>query len=207
MALSGEKGPTGRNGWRRQPPFAAIHAASWSVRRFTGLSTVQKVKQIQLVTKLSNILHDVVQLCCFHPLAWNENHPYRRQSIIDLAEGLPKEASCAISFDCLEAIPSRNQKRRPAHTVRRRFIDDEDTSPPGHFATGGPHLVQLPAIAISSSGGQSLAADATAVGKNLAAIASRHAGAESQLAFTMKDMRLICAFLCHGLFPYTRRVI
>ena len=53
---------------------------------------------------------------------------------------------------------------------------------------------------ISSSGGQSLAADATAVGKNLAAIASRHAGAESKLAFAMKDMRLICTFLCHGLF-------
>jgi hypothetical protein len=22
----------------------------------------------------------------------------------------------------------------------------------------------------------------------------------------MKNMRLICTFLCHGLFPYTRRV-
>ena len=58
-------------------------------------------------------------------------------------------------------------------------------------------------LGVVSSESKALAADAAAVGQDLAAIAGGHAGAETQLALAGEGVGLIGAFLSHDEFSLT----
>jgi hypothetical protein len=178
-------------------------------------------EQAGLMRLLVDIPKNLRQACVPQALPGNEQQPRGWQLLVDLPINFSKQPPRPVAHNGAGTVTPGNQKRRPAHSVRRRFQDNQDAGNTGVTPAHGTHgrkLLLLTQPGIWTKGRVALArpragqcvhqltsqrqADtpfAATIGQYPTATLSGHASAETQLALARQTVWLKCSF--HACIP------